>query len=225
MTLTFTSVGPKLRSTALKIFNLQPLKITWTLSLKETILSYYQSTKIFCEPWKGSFVIKDNISFEKNIRLTVKIFQFLQLSTNFCAVLRLLVNPTETLLQLLYWVFLLMSSFLFVSWLGICVEVAANRISWISFYHPPPLPTSLLPPSVFFFFDPIHNAPFNTSDSLVPKPVRAIRVTRAGLDRIAFCAFYSFFSGSPNECWLHTCDACVLITWRLGLRAPLVAGN
>ena len=28
-------------------------------------------------------------------------------------------------------------------------------------------------------------------------------------------------SGSPNECWLHTCDACVTTTWRLGLRAPL----
>ena len=29
-------------------------------------------------------------------------------------------------------------------------------------------------------------------------------------------------SGSPNECWLHTCDAYVITTWRLGLRAPLV---
>ena len=34
------------------------------------------------------------------------------------------------------------------------------------------------------------------------------------------------FSGSPNKCWLHTCDACVIITtWRLGLRAPLVTGK
>ena len=32
-------------------------------------------------------------------------------------------------------------------------------------------------------------------------------------------------SGSPNECWLHTCDACVIATWRLGLWAPLVACN
>ena len=35
-------------------------------------------------------------------------------------------------------------------------------------------------------------------------------------------------SGSPNECnecWLHTCDVCVITTWRLGLRAPLVARN
>ena len=32
-------------------------------------------------------------------------------------------------------------------------------------------------------------------------------------------------SGSPNECWLHTCDACVITTWRLVLRAPLVARN
>ena len=30
-------------------------------------------------------------------------------------------------------------------------------------------------------------------------------------------------SGSPNECWLHTCDACVTTTWRLALQAPLVA--
>ena len=30
-------------------------------------------------------------------------------------------------------------------------------------------------------------------------------------------------SGSPNECWLHTCDACARTIWRLGLRAPLVA--
>ena len=27
----------------------------------------------------------------------------------------------------------------------------------------------------------------------------------------------------PNECWLHTYDPCAITTWRLGLRAPLVA--
>ena len=32
-------------------------------------------------------------------------------------------------------------------------------------------------------------------------------------------------SGSPNQCWLHTCDACVITTWRLVLQAPLVALN
>ena len=32
-------------------------------------------------------------------------------------------------------------------------------------------------------------------------------------------------SGSPNECWLHTSDPCVITTWRLGLWAPLVACN
>ena len=26
-------------------------------------------------------------------------------------------------------------------------------------------------------------------------------------------------SESPNECWLHTCDACLITTWRLGLQA------
>ena len=29
-------------------------------------------------------------------------------------------------------------------------------------------------------------------------------------------------SGGPNECWLHMCDAWVIKTWRLGLRAPLL---
>ena len=33
----------------------------------------------------------------------------------------------------------------------------------------------------------------------------------------------NILSGSPSECWLHTCDACVITTWRLELRAPLVA--
>ena len=28
--------------------------------------------------------------------------------------------------------------------------------------------------------------------------------------------------GSPNE-WLHTCNACVITTWRLELQAPLLA--
>ena len=32
-------------------------------------------------------------------------------------------------------------------------------------------------------------------------------------------------SGSPNECCLHTCDACVIKTWRLGLRATRGARN
>ena len=32
-------------------------------------------------------------------------------------------------------------------------------------------------------------------------------------------------SGRPNECLLHTCDACVITTLRLGLRTPLVACN
>ena len=31
--------------------------------------------------------------------------------------------------------------------------------------------------------------------------------------------------GSPNECWLHTCDACVITTWRLGSRATRRARN
>ena len=33
----------------------------------------------------------------------------------------------------------------------------------------------------------------------------------------------TFFNGSPNESWLHTCHARVIATWRLRLRAPPVA--
>ena len=33
----------------------------------------------------------------------------------------------------------------------------------------------------------------------------------------------STLNGSPNECWLQTCDASVLTTRRLGLLAPVVA--
>ena len=36
------------------------------------------------------------------------------------------------------------------------------------------------------------------------------------------CIPFILLSGSRNECWLHTCHACVITTWRLGLRAPLV---
>ena len=116
-------------------------------------LSYCQSTQIFCESWKGPFLIKDitvylnrifvksktsrngnvksqssreirntivlnefstflNIkSKEQNfftvklflpyLRLTVKIFQFLRLSTKFWAVLCLSVNRIETLVTLI----------------------------------------------------------------------------------------------------------------------------
>ena len=37
-------------------------------------------------------------------------------------------------------------------------------------------------------------------------------------DQIVFCAFHTFFSGSPNGCWLHTNDERVITTWRLGLQ-------
>ena len=32
-------------------------------------------------------------------------------------------------------------------------------------------------------------------------------------------------SGSPNECWLHTCHVCVIAPWRLGVWAPIFAHN
>ena len=42
-------------------------------------------------------------------------------------------------------------------------------------------------------------------------------------DQIALCVLHSFLVRSPNEIWLHTCNPCVITTWRLGLWAPLVA--
>ena len=48
------------------------------------------------------------------------------------------------------------------------------------------------------------------------------RSKRAGSKCVLFIPYV--LSGNPNKCsWLHTCDACVLTTWILGLRAPLVA--
>ena len=45
-------------------------------------------------------------------------------------------------------------------------------------------------------------------------------------NQIAFCAFHSLLVAVQiNECWLHTCYACVITAWRLGLWAPFVARN
>ena len=52
-------------------------------------------------------------------------------------------------------------------------------------------------------------------------------------ERRSKCEWSNFFlwipfillSGSPNECWLYTCDACIIICWRLKLRDTLVACN
>ena len=59
----------------------------------------------------------------------------------------------------------------------------------------------------------------NTRDQIT----RVKRSKGAWSNCVLFISF--IFSGSPNECWLHTCDACVIATWRLGLQAPLVARN
>ena len=85
--------------------------------------------------------------------------------------------------------------FLFVLWLGLCVDVAVDRISRISFF-PPPRPLhhhhhhhyhhlylhtvktsgknaiSLPLFFFFFFFHPTHNSLLNASDNYL-KPVRA----------------------------------------------------
>ena len=57
---------------------------------------------------------------------------------------------------------LLMSFFLVVLWLGICVEVDVDRITIF--------PPTSVPPSLFCFV-PTHNSLFNTSDSYL-KSVR-----------------------------------------------------
>ena len=44
-------------------------------------------------------------------------------------------------------------------------------------------------------------------------------------DQIAFFSFRSLLVESPNERWLHTYRACVIVTMRSGLRAPLIASN
>ena len=63
--------------------------------------------------------------------------------------------------------------FLFILWLGICVDVTVDRIWRISINYPPPPPSPH--PSVlfvcFFLFHPTHSSLFNTSDSYL-KSVR-----------------------------------------------------
>ena len=52
------------------------------------------------------------------------------------------------------------------------------------------------------------------------------KITRDIRDQTAFCAVLwipYIVGGSPNECWLHTCDTCVITAWRLGLWVSLVA--
>ena len=67
--------------------------------------------------------------------------------------------------------------FLFILWLGICVDVAVDRISRLSINHPlppPPFTPSLCSFCLFvlFLFHPTHSSLFNTSDSYL-KSVRA----------------------------------------------------
>ena len=50
------------------------------------------------------------------------------------------------------------------------------------------------------------------------------RKSKRAWSNCALCIPFTL-SGRPNECWLHTCDACVITSWRLGLRTPLVARN
>ena len=55
---------------------------------------------------------------------------------------------------------------------------------------------------------------------------RVIRLrVKEGPKRVIKLRYVHSFSRSPNECWLHRCEACVITTWRLALRAALVARN
>ena len=42
------------------------------------------------------------------------------------------------------------------------------------------------------------------------------RRSKCACSRCVLCIPY-ILSGSPNECLLHTCDSCIITTWRLGL--------
>ena len=44
-------------------------------------------------------------------------------------------------------------------------------------------------------------------------------------DQTAFCAFHSFLMEVQTSAVHIHANACIITTWRLGLRAPLVAHN
>ena len=50
------------------------------------------------------------------------------------------------------------------------------------------------------------------------------RRSKCAWSKCILCIPY-ILSGSPNECWLHTCDARVITTWRLQLRVTRGARN
>ena len=69
-----------------------------------------------------------------------------------------------------------MSFFFFVLWLGLCVDVAVDRISRIS--------TSLIHSlPLFFFFHTNHNSLFKTSDQLASVPFSGLRLVNGHLDK------------------------------------------
>ena len=74
------------------------------------------------------------------------------------------------------------------------------------------LARALLASSQFFYFcscsQKIRSAPHARKDHLSPLQVRSLHPW--------------ILSGNSSECWLHTCDACVITTWRSGFLAPLV---
>ena len=61
-----------------------------------------------------------------------------------------------------------------------------------------------------------------TDGQKVHDQITSDRRSKRMWSKCALCIPY-ILSASPNECWLHTCNACVIRTWRLGLRAPLLA--
>ena len=73
------------------------------------------------------------------------------------------------------------------------------------------------------------NAPLCVSFTWQMVKTRVIRLRgvegRNACDQVRFWAFLLILSDSPNECWLHTRDACVTRTRRLELWAPIIARN
>ena len=56
----------------------------------------------------------------------------------------------------------------------------------------------------------------NTLDQMA-----SVRISKRACSKYVLYFPY-IFNGSPNECWLLTCDACVIITWR---QEPITAGD
>jgi len=66
---------------------------------------------------------------------------------------------------------------------------------------------------------------FHVTDALNTRDkITSDRRSKRAWPKCVLCIPY-ILSLSPNECWLHTSDACVIATWRLGLGTTRGARN